>query len=236
MTGYIGGTSAKGYVFEFAHGGAAPIATLNASGSPTACSTDPTTGDLAVTSTSNGNCQGSTVEIYPGATGTPTTYDVAGFACLTGAAYDDQGNLFVGGSAGGSRPPLYAIAELPQGSSSFTTIPLSGQITCATFECGSRVQWDGKYLVITKPTANHVSPTVYRVQVSGSVGAIVGTTTFHGHFNGFSGTGSLVQGDKIILTYRSNTIALWSYPTGGKALRLPKGFKGYSHNGLAISQ
>jgi len=236
MTGYNEGTSVKGYVFEFAHGGASPIATLAMSGSPTGCSIDPTTGNLAVTSTSNGNCDGSKVEIYPSATGTPTTYDVAGFACLTGAAYDGQGNLFVGGSVGGSNPPPYAIAELPSGSSDFTSISLNERITCTGFECGTPIQWVGDYLAITKPTADHASPMVYHVRISGSVGTVVGTTTFHGHFNRFSGTGSWVQGDKIVLNYGLNNVALWSYPGGGKALNTLKGFKGFAHPGLTISE
>jgi hypothetical protein len=226
-----------GYIYEFAHDGISPIATLEESGyTPTGCSVDPTTGDLAVTNTFDGNCQGSVVAIYPDAEGTPTTYDVMGFQCLTGAAYDDQGDLFVGGSGGGSNPPPYEIAELRPGSSDFTSITLSKEITCATLECGAPVQWNESYLTITKPTADHVSPTVYRVQVSGSAGTVVGTTTFHDHFNRFSGTGSWVQGNKIILTYRANNVALWPYPAGGKVLNTLKGFKGFAHPGLTISQ
>lgn len=36
ITGYVKGTSLKGYVFEFAHGGSSPISTLNVSGTSTA--------------------------------------------------------------------------------------------------------------------------------------------------------------------------------------------------------
>lgn len=235
MTGYNRGTSVKGYVFEFAHGGASPIATLNTSEAPSGCSVDPITGNLAVTGTYDGNCEGGTVEIYAGSTGTQTTYDVSGFVCLTGAAYDDQGNLFVGGGTGLSGLP-YAIAELPHGSSEFTSIALNEQITCARGNCDVPLQWDGSHLVITKPTADHKSPIVYRVQVSGSVGTVVGTTTFQGNFGSVSGTGAWVQGDKMILTYRRDNVALWAYPAGGKVLKVLKGFKGFAHPGLTISQ
>ncbi len=114
-----------------------------------------------------------------------------------------------------------------------------GGLSCERFASGldgTPIQWVGDYLAITRPTADHVSPTVYRVQVSGSVGTVIGTTTFHGHFDGVSGAGSWVQGDKIVLTYRPNNVALWSYPAGGKALKVFKGFKGFAHVGLTISE
>lgn len=230
ITGYVKGTSFTGYAFEFAHGGASPISTLSFAGTPTSCSVDTTTGNLAITSTARGNCDSSTVDIFPRATRTPTTYDVPGFACLTGAAYDAQGDLFVGGSGGG-----YAIAELPRGSTDFAGISLNQQIKCAQNECHATLQWDGDDLAVIKPTVAHASPIVYRVQISGSLGTIVGTTTFHGNFNGYSGGGAQIYGNKMILTYRANTVGQWSYPAGGKMLKVLKGFKGFYHPGLTVS-
>ncbi len=230
------GTYPTGYIYEFAHGGTSPIATLEETGhTPTDCSVDPTTGNLAVTSTSEANCRGNAVAIYPGAKGTPTIYEAPGFACLAGAAYDDQGNLFLVGS-GGVTDLSYVIEELPRGSSNLIDIALNEQLTCVREECRSAIQWYGKYLAITKPSEARNSPIVYRVQVSGSVGKVVGATTFHGNFGAGSGTGSLVRGGKILLTYRPNNVALWSYPAGGKAIGILKGFKGYPHLGLTVSQ
>ncbi len=193
MTGYDGSISVKGYVFEFAHGGNSPISTLTSGDVPTACSVDPTTGNLAVTSAVDGNCHGSKVSIYVGATGTPMTYEVSDFTCLTGAAYDQQGNLFVGGRGSGSGMP-YAIAELGRSSASFTDIALNEQIACARGNCDVPLQWNGSDLLITKPTADHKSPTVYKVEISGSVGTVVRSTTFHGKFRQLFGYGGVGRG------------------------------------------
>ena len=40
----------------------------------------------------------------------------------------------------------------------------------------------------------------------------------------------------MILTYRRDNVALWAYPAGGKVLKVLKGFKGFAHPGLTISQ
>jgi hypothetical protein len=234
------GGKVVGYIYEFAYGGKSPISTINegVNESPTACSVDPTTGDLAVTNNPQPNCVvGGSVAIYPGGQGTPTMYTDPSFACYSSAAYDDEGNLFIGGMGYGSGSP-YEIAELPEGSSQFTNIEFSKSITCHLSDnCKNTVQWNSGYLAVTKPTDDHGTPIVYRVRLSGSNGAVVGSTRFRGAFVGRqSGQCSWIQGDRIVLSYRTGSVAIWMYPAGGKILQLIKGLQGGHAFGLTISQ
>jgi hypothetical protein len=232
---FITASSSGGTVYEFAHGGKTPKASLpDGSFYPRGCSVDPTTGNLAVTNNNEPNCyNGGNVAIYPGASGSPTTYTVSGFQCLNAASYDNQGNLFIGGSIGSGD---FGIAELPVGASQFTNIALNEPVGCYG-ECDNSIQWDGEYVAITQPTKDHVSPTIYRVAVSGSNGTIAGTVTFKGVFGNHAGEGSLIDGSRVVLGYHPGSIAIWNYPAGGKIEHiLIKGLGGYDKPGLALSQ
>jgi hypothetical protein len=232
---FIAASNNGASLYKFAHGGQTPIATLSDGNYyPRGCSVDPTTGNLAVTNNNEPNCyNGGNVAIYRGASGSPTTYTVSGFECLNAASYDNQGDLFIGGSIGSGD---FGIAELPNGSSQFTNITLNKPVGCYG-ECYNSIQWDGQYVAITQPTKDHVSPTIYRVAVSGSSGTIAGTVTFKGKFGKYSGMGALIDGSQVIFDYRFGSIATWNYPAGGKIKRIVvKGLQGYIKPGLALSQ
>jgi|HubBroStandDraft_5_1064220.scaffolds.fasta_scaffold00905_7 hypothetical protein len=233
-----GAGTLTGVIYEFAHGGKTAIAMLDdANYVPSACSVDPTSENLTVTNfPTNGNCvPGGNVAVYAGGHSPPTSYTDSNFYCYSAAAYDDQGNLFIGGEGYGSGY-LFVIAELPRGSSTFTDIALNEPLTCRP-ECDNHMQWDGTYLAITRPSQDHKSPIVYRVQVSGSTGTIVGTTKFKGDFGKYSGEGSWIDEASTILDYRFGSVAIWKYPAGGKIVQvLIKGLGGFRKPGLTISQ
>ncbi len=236
ITAWNNTPSTVGFIYEFVHGGTSPISALQESGyTPTGCSVDPTNGNLAVSNNADGNCfPGGNVAIYPGAKGPPTTYTVSGFECYSTVAYDSSGDLFVGGKGYGSGSP-FELAELPKGSSNFATLTLSKQITCPG-ECNNHLQWDGSHLAITQPTANHKSPLVYKVDVSGSNAEVVGTVTFRGSWGKYSGQASLIQGDNIIMDYRPGSVAMWAYPRGGKLVKvLIQGLEHLGKPGMAMS-
>jgi hypothetical protein len=236
----VGSGTPGGYLFEYAHGGKTPIATL-ADGNyvPGGCSIDPATGNLAVTNNPNLNCEpGGNVAVYLAAQGVPTTYTDSGFQCYVAATYDDAGDLFIGGMGSGSGY-LFALAELPRGASTFINITLNKQIPCRIHdgECRDSVQWDGKYISITKRAAANEAPAVYRVAVSGSSGTVVSTTTFRGKWaDNTSGAVSWIQGSRIILGYRPGSLGAWKYPAGGKLVQLIiKGLAHYRYMGLTLS-
>lgn len=203
--------SATGYIYEYAHGATAPAATLDAPANdlPMACSVDPTTGDLAVTLQNFRDFEPS-VAIYAKASGTPKIYHTDELGANPQAAYDDSGNLLA--TSGGN-----VAVELAKGKTTFTGIKLTELLG------GVRhVQWDGKYFALESFNASkHIHEKlferIYRVQLSGSKGEIVGGIAFDGWPQGDPGQ-SWIAGTTIVGT-PYNEIAFWPYPGGGKATK-----------------
>jgi hypothetical protein len=192
-------------LFEYAHGGTKPIATLDLPGSNAiGCSIDPTTGNLAVVFSGSGK----NVAIFPDATGTPALYDSAidSFYC----GYDNSGNLFVDGLGNEN---AFSIAELTNGGSGFSPISVSQSVGPP-----GQVQWDGHYITYEGLSNSNVA--VSRLQISGSVATIVSTTDFDIRKNAMQ---SWIYGSKIFIPYNNNAqaghqkrVGVWKYPKGGK--------------------
>jgi hypothetical protein len=189
-----------GSILEYAHGGSSPIATLSDDYSPLGCAVDQKTGNLAV---SNGEPGG--VSIYANAQGIPTVYTDSNLGAAEFCGYDDRGNLFVDGHSG----LQFTLAELPSGRSTFTKITIDKSL-----QAPGAVQWDGKDLVIGDAANN----AVYFVQVSGSVGTVVGTTQLtgieHKHLRGQF----WIQRTMIVAPFGTsaytNSVGVWSFPAG----------------------
>jgi hypothetical protein len=200
-----------GFVEEYAHGGTSPIASLKVPTGemPMDCASDGKTGDLAVTQQKSSNYAPS-VAIYAGGSGTPTILHSDAIGADPQCGYDAAGNLFVtsGGNVG---------AELEAGQSSFKTVTMD-----VTLGGVKHAQWDGKYFALQSFHATHhngeiVGERIYRVQVSGSTGKIVGFTAFKNWPEKVSGS-SWIDGGTIVGTPLS-VIAFWKYPDGGKAVK-----------------
>ena len=91
--------------------------------------------------------------------GSPTYYSDSEIPDPIFCGYDNQGNLFIDGGP---------FAELPSGSGTFTNFKLNKHIYQ-----GGQVQWDDKHITVTSVNANRI----YRLQISGSAGTIIGTTS-----------------------------------------------------------
>lgn len=201
----------RGFIYEYAHGGTSPIATLNAPDHnvPLDCSSDPTTGNLAVTNQNIENYTPS-VAVYAKASGKPKIYKSPALDADPQCGYDNGGNLFVTSSGN-------IGAELPKGKLSFNKITLD-----RTLGIVKHVQWDGKYFALQSFEVSHrhgekLLERVYRFQVSGSIGKIVGTSYFDGWPEKVSGD-SWLQTDTIVATPLGE-IGFWKYPAGGKAFK-----------------
>jgi hypothetical protein len=206
------GKSQSGYVYEFAHGGNAPIATLNLPKpeAAIACSSDPTTGDLAVTA-ENIDDYAPSVLIYPKAGGTPTSYQLDELSADPQAAYDSKGDLFAtsGSNVG---------AELLKGKTSFSEIKLS-----ETLGLVGHVQWDGKYWAlqsfdVSRRSGDKIFERVYRVQISGAKGRIAGYSQFDDWAERDPGQ-AWIEGSTILATPHSE-IVFWAYPAGGRPVKV----------------
>lgn len=212
--------SGSNEIIEYAHGGSQPIATLSDPGSPVGCAVDPVTGNLAVT-----NYYPATIEIYPQAQGSPTSYSSSEFGGYFYCTYDGSGDLFAD-----SPHQNGMIAELPYGGSALQPVTLSEDLAT------SSMQWDGSYISIVGQIPLNAHPDhggggakgpvhLYRVAVSGSGGAIVSESSLESP-NG-KHVGDLVQywiaGKTIIgpgfYAQGKEGLLIWRYPEGGHAIQ-----------------
>jgi hypothetical protein len=197
-----------GNIYEYAHGGTSPIAILNEPGlAPETCASDPVTGNLAVI-TDNRSSNFTEVAVYDAAAGNPTIYTIPKMDVPGYATYDGFGNLFVDSAGDGAQ-----LAELPKGSSAFV------DITLPQLDIARAILWDGKYLAIQAQDGylRDAPVRIYRVQVSGSAGTIVGVVSFSGWLSGKVRIPYL-RGSRIIARAFANSVGVWRYPAGGKIL------------------
>lgn len=109
---------------------------------PVDCSTDPTTGSLAVaneygtTQSSSGN-----VAIYSHAKGKPKVYQYGGFSKITSCAYDGAGDLIVTGY----KSSLLTFAYLPPRAKKLESLSVE---VSADWRGPAFVRWDGMHIVI----------------------------------------------------------------------------------------
>ncbi|MGB8908760.1 MAG: hypothetical protein WCC84_08435 [Candidatus Cybelea sp.] len=199
-------------VFEYAHGGAAPIRTLGDSfGFPIACSVDPTTGNLAVTDAFGVSGGAGSVLVFAQATGTPTVYTPPNLYYDIYVGYDASGNLFVDGF---DTSFAFALAELPAGSSSFGAIT-----TSVTIGQPGGVQWDGTYLDVGDRSIS----TIYQFTVSGGNAteenaiALTGTSDIGQFFVPKFGPGTVrKEGNRVAVADAGTGDAdKYPYPAGG---------------------
>lgn len=204
---------------EYAHGGKQPIETLSDTGfRGFSCAVDNTTGNLAVTNSSGQQSIPGNIVVYKGAKGSPISYTDSQMLNYNFCGYDDSGNLFI---TGVTKQQHNVLVELPKGTDSFINITLDKGIYPGA------VQWDGNYLVVPG-TAN----ILYRVQVSGSTGTVVGTITLN-HVPPRGTNAFWINGNEIAATYLSK-VGLWPYPDGGEPTKLLY-IRGHQAYGVTVS-
>jgi hypothetical protein len=222
--------SSSSYVYEYAHGGTRPIATLADPGTGNGCAVDPVTGNLAVANWYTGSPSDSygDVAIYSNARGKPTTYVDSKIPFYQWCAYDDNGDLYVDGY---NPNHAYPLGELPKGASSFKDVTFDKKLS------PSSLQWVDGNLIVANDTGIEGPATLYRVRFSGTKGSVVGSTRLNTrqHMNSWGGeyivSGSQVAGP----SYPRRFLSLWPYPKGGQALRYVHGRGVGEFYGFAIS-
>jgi hypothetical protein len=154
-------------VFIYAHAGTKPLRTLTYPGYLTVgCSSDPTTGNLAVTYELG--FSKAYVAVYQQAKGTPALYQMGNLISAY-CGYDRNGNLYIDGTYGSGE--AFGFVELPKGRNRLEPITLN-----QSFQSPGIVQWDGNYMTVGDNTAENI----YRFTFSGSKGALEGTTSLAG--------------------------------------------------------
>jgi hypothetical protein len=183
------GSYSQSYVYEYAHGGTEPVATLADPGSANGCAVDRRTGNLAVTNYLVGGSSGD-VAIFQGAKGSPTTYFDDQIRRYYYCTYDDKGDLFVDGPAAAPE-----IGELPYRAAKFTNISLTSEIAPIS------MQWLKGALVVSASTQSKFGPQpIYNIRISGSRGSVSGPTLLKSphNLNPFQGVQFWSQGKTIV--------------------------------------
>lgn len=207
-------------IYEFAHGGTTPIATLTQPSQDfVGCSVDQSSGALAVDSFCvlvNHICeQAGGAFVYTNTKSAPKEYGVLNAYNVYFCGYDASGNLFVDVYFEPRGP--FELGELPKGGSSFSQVFLNRLIYFP-----GNVQWDGKHLAVGDQEAgNEITSSVHQVALKGNRGTVVGTTRL-------AGTADVVQfwiqGSSLIAPNlgvgSANDAPIFKYPAGGAPTRI----------------
>lgn len=207
---------------QYSRAGALLNTLSDPTGLPLSCAVNLSTGDLAVTQIPDGADDGG-VLVYPNATYPPTeelhnpsqsTYYFAG--------YDPSGNLYVSGT---DFSGAYMLSEAPAGSTTMSTITISG----GTIFFPGMVQWNlvANDLVLGDQfCADEQTSCIYSASVSGSTATITGTTTLM-NFEGAPvcdmAQGVVARlarmgaagGDYEFCSSTPSSVDRWHFPAGG---------------------
>lgn len=222
-------------LLEFAHGGTEPIkilyyGTSSQYSEANWCAVDPTTGNIALTGY---NERATTViDVFSKGTGTPTPYTIPGWFAYYSVTYDDDGNLYVGGSNSSNE---FLLAKMQKGSDTFTNISLAFPTIYAN------LQFEDGYLTISA-LSNKAQVTINQVQIRGSSAKIVNSVYLKASREGEP----WIEGGQVAAQYcnkppyfnHCRAVALWKYPAGGTAttiIRSQKFLKKHGIRGLSIS-
>jgi hypothetical protein len=216
--------------YEFAHGGAVPIAKIrvkHAHKYSSDCAVDPTTGNLAVLDGAKPRSKAmGHAEIWANArAGKPATFALP-FEPIS-CTYDANGNLFVDGSIGSTE--LFALAELTKGSPSFAKVTLDR----VPANYPGNIRWDGSYVdIVDNDFMGHGK--IYRVDVTAYKGHVADVLHLHDlyYFAVFDVADGVLAGTA---GNNGRKLLTWPYPRGGKASAPAMGFQ-YPPRGVAVSQ
>jgi hypothetical protein len=206
IVAYTNGSMTSSTIYEYAHGGTSPIATLNDPKTALGCAVDPTTGNLAVS--------GDGVAIFKNASGNPTMYYSSEFS-FAYCGYDDRSNLYLT-AVDSQYGDQFALVRLSERSADFERITLDAKLYSSD-NIWPTVQWDGKHVAVTSdPYRKAIS--LYRLRIAGSSATVVSSTTLSTRENNYSGE-TWIQGKSIIGVGHAKrhyeAAFLWSYPKGG---------------------
>jgi hypothetical protein len=228
VVGWI--TNGQAFYDEYAHGGSEPINDIIATGVPSGCSLDPSTGNLAVANYVDFNeGRHGDVAVYADAAGEPTDYSDATVPHYYFCAYDDKGNLFADGDSS-------VLNELPKKSANMTSVYFNHNITPGS------LQWNDGDLAVAVVGGAKGPTRIDRVTVAGSGAQIVGTTNLVSYHNEgtYLDVQFWIQGTRIIgpapnAAGPTHALNFWPYPAGGKAIKTVTAPSNGNFYGVAFS-
>lgn len=199
-------------VWEYAHGGSEPIETLHGGLADTqfytACSYDPTTGNLAVAARTGAPSSSDYISVFPSGGGAPTQYTDAAVSAILSCTYDSSGNLYVDGYAPNGGNGHAKLIELPKGSTSFINIAFNRPL-----HRWGNIQWGSDFLAME--TKTHL---IYQVTVKGPEGVLKHKTKVTGFLAYWHWW---LNGSTLITPYGKDEtgVALYNFPQGGAPIK-----------------
>jgi hypothetical protein len=207
---YPSESSGGSTIYEYAHGGTSPIATLNDPSAAFGCAVDPRSGNLAVS--------GAGVAVYKHASGNPIMHywsESYFFYC----GYDSRGDLYL--SAPNEQYLDQVVLVRLNKSGTFQSISIAATLLYSSgpFILYPSVQSVGTDLAMSSAPARPGDPlTVYRLHINGDQALIRGTTLLSTTKDVFGGQ-FWIQGGAIVGSNAGTgdwNVSLWRYPLGGK--------------------
>jgi hypothetical protein len=198
-------------IYEYAHGGAKPVKTLSDSPyTPSGCSIDPLTGNLAV---ANWN----SVAIFVRAGGKPTFLTDKSISIFRACAYSADGTLLVTGTEGSNKS---LFAWLRRRSNQLVNVDVPGPASSSEWFGIYGLQWDGMYFVLDQSQA------VFQIALMNGQAYYVGETELDGN-----GTGQYAiydpnpthRGTQLLTSYYgidssyTGAVSYFPYPAGGQS-------------------
>jgi hypothetical protein len=226
-------------IYEYAHGGTTPMATLTDSSRGEGCAVDFKAGTLAVSGAyfSKPYAYGA-VAIFKKAKGDAKMYESKTLPSFWLCGFDPHGNLYI--SADSNASGEQQLIRLAKGSSDFNEVTIDSPMYAdATFP--SSVQWDGKYMTVSSANANlgsgRYQPSyVYRLKIAGSTATTVSSTTYTGRRKIMTGQ-VWTDGNHLIASHyhAGGGVDYWSYPNAEKAKTLIPTASGVAPFGIVVS-
>jgi hypothetical protein len=231
-------SGSSGIIYEYAHGGTQPIATLNDPAGGYGCAIDPGSGNLAVANMADSNNpygDYGDVAVYADAQGNAKMYYSTVYDGFGLCGYDASGNLYL------SAPSFQygdqsQLVRLSANSSDFEQISLA--VKLYNWGASPSVQWDGKHMTVS--SAVEREPVyLYRLRISGDSARVVGTTTLSSKKNVLKSGQIWIQGKHVLGAdyFRGGEggVDSWPYPNA----RQPRSIVANKSNlfpfGMAVS-
>jgi hypothetical protein len=205
----------KEVIYEYAHGGAKSLKTLNDSPYvPNACSVDPTTGNLAVANLGGSDSAGN-IAVYTDASGKPTLYTDSSISNFPACAYNSTGTLLVTGTEGSDDEANFAW--LSKQLHKLINIKVPGPNASWKWEYVNGIQWDGKFFALDRYG-------IYQIALMHAQAYYVGQTQFNARY--LSGVAYAIydpnpkeQGTQVLVGYNQESytsgVDYFPYPGGG---------------------
>jgi DNA-binding beta-propeller fold protein YncE len=203
--------NARAAVYEYAHGSNKRIATIKDTGeAPYSCAVDPTSGTLAVTNYSTKGGREGSISVYTSAQSKPKKYKDPYVVNMLFCTYDNAGNLFADANFSFSTGTEFALAQLPKGGTSLTSMTSTGRISRP-----GGVAWDGQDIGLLDGSYFGIDgPTIWKISDAAS-----SQGTFLSHVYLSDATSPLefwTDGtNAVVANFGLGNVGVFNYQSGG---------------------